>query len=189
MVKEEIGAIVVSPRLLRIAHQAYPLANISRVQTLRLRWTGKDATAYPLREVFGLALLVALVGAALAGVVPELGLDRDVRVLVERFAAALAIVVAVRVVYLLVLVVRRLFRRRQYVLVIETAGTQVTALTSTDREEIFAIERQVVGYIENPPKDQRVIKVKNVYNGHRIGKGAHVGGSLGDVVGRDKVGS
>lgn len=189
MAKEEIGAIVVSPRLLRIAHQAYPLANISRVQTLRLRWSGKDATAHPLREVAGLVVFVALVGAAVAGVLPELRLGGDVEELVERFAAVLAVVVAVRVVYLLAVVVRRMFRRQQYVLVIETAGTQVTALTSTDRDEIFAIERQVVGYIEDPPKDERVIKVKNVYNGHRIGKGAHVGGGLGDVVGRDKVGS
>ncbi|CAL9655167.1 hypothetical protein SUDANB95_06729 [Actinosynnema sp. ALI-1.44] len=189
MAKEEIGAIVVSPRLLRIAHQAYPLANISRVQTLRLRWSGKDATAYPLREVFGLVVFGALVGAAVVGVLPELGLGGDVEELVERFAAVLAVVVALRVAHLLALVVRRLLRRRQYALVIETAGTQVAALTSTDREEILAVERQVVGCIENPPKDERVIKVKNVYNGHRIGRGAHVGGGLGDVVGRDKVGS
>ncbi|XVV04134.1 DUF6232 family protein [Actinosynnema sp. CA-248983] len=189
MGREEIGAIVVSPRLLRIAHQAYPLANISRVQTLRVRWSGKDATAYPLREVFGLVALMALVGAAVAGVVPELGLDNGVEALVGRFSAVLAVVVAVRMVYLLAVVVRRMFRRPQYVLVIETAGTQVTALSSTDRDQIHEIERKVVGYIENPPERPQTIKVKNVYNGHRIGKGARVGGGLGDVVGRDKVGS
>ncbi|MEJ2852755.1 MULTISPECIES: hypothetical protein [unclassified Saccharothrix] len=45
---------------------------------------GEDATAHPPREVVG---LVVLVGAALIGDVPELGLDRDAEVLVERFVA------------------------------------------------------------------------------------------------------
>lgn len=44
MAKKRVGEIRISKRIVQIGHEVYPLANISRVQTLRLVPGGKHAT-------------------------------------------------------------------------------------------------------------------------------------------------
>jgi hypothetical protein len=165
MAKEKVDEIRISKRTVRIGHQVYPLANISRVQTLRLVWGGKLATFYPLREIIVLLFLL-LVAGGIAGAANAAG--------VRQFATGAAILVGVRMTYLLcVLLYRLLIRRPNYALVLETAGTQYTALQGTDDHEIHRIEGEIVNAIEDPPLHERIL---------------HVSGDLviGDKVGRDK---
>jgi len=172
--KKKVGEIRIAKRIVTIGHETYPLANISRVQTLRVVWRGKLATLYPLREITVLLLLggtIALVlqraGSRLAGADAET---------VRRIGTAFVALLAVRAAYLLgVLLYRLLFRRKRYALLIETAGTQYTALSGTARNEIHRIQAELVAAIEDPPSTERIL---------------HVGGDLvvGDKFGGDKVG-
>ena len=52
-------------------------------------------------------------------------------------------------VYLLISFLYHLFRRRQYALIIETAGAQYTALTGPDVTEIDRIMGEIVSAIED----------------------------------------
>lgn len=52
-----------------------------------------------------------------------------------------------------------LFRRRQYALIIETAGAQYTALTGPDVTEIDRIMGEIVSAIEDPPDSERILQV------------------------------
>lgn len=163
MAKEKVSEIRISKRIVRIGHQSYPMANISRVQTGQVVWRGKLATFYPLWEItFWLLILVvgSVVGTALGAPPFLLG-----------FAA---ILVAVRMAYLLlVLCYRVLARRWKYALVIETAGTQYTALRGTNQDEIHRIESEIISAIEDPPLHEVVLQL----NGDFV---------MGDKVGRDK---
>ncbi|MCF3135069.1 DUF6232 family protein [Streptomyces olivochromogenes] len=170
MAKRRVGEIRIAKRVVTIGHQTYPLANISRVQTLRVVWRGKLATFYPLREI---VLLLPAV-AALVLVLPQVDLRFDYVETVRRIADAAAALIAVRVAYLVcVLLYRLLIRRTRYALLIETAGTQYTALSGTDHGEIHRIQAEIVAAIEDPPSTERIL---------------HVRGDLvmGDKVGRDK---
>ncbi|MFI6921837.1 DUF6232 family protein [Nonomuraea spiralis] len=173
MAKEHIGEIRISKRTVRIGHEVYPLANISRVQTLRLVWSGKYATLYPLRQIAVLVLLVGAVVVAARMVLPRLDLDADLDIeeAARQFAMGVFILGGIRLAYLLfVLFYRLLVRRTRYALVIETAGTQYTALSGTDNHEIHRIKGEIVGAIEDPPSGDRIIQVH------------------GDLVAGDKVG-
>ncbi len=71
MTKEKLGEIRINRRTLRIGHQVYPLANISRVQTLREAWRGRRATWYPIWQIAVVGLLNLANRAALAtGITP-----------------------------------------------------------------------------------------------------------------------
>ncbi|MEO3855356.1 DUF6232 family protein [Acrocarpospora sp. B8E8] len=176
MGKQHVGEIRISKRVVRIGHEVYPLANISRVQSLRLVWGGRLATFYPLK---GIAVALAVVGAVAGvafGVLPGLDVDAgyNLEEAAAQFAMAAVVVGGLRVAYLLVvLVYRLLFRRPRYALTIETAGTQFTALSGTDRDEIHRIKGEIVDAIEDPPTQERIVQVR----GDLV---------MGDKVGRDK---
>lgn len=177
MAKEKVGEIRISKRIVRIGHQVYPLANISRVQTLRLVWRGRLATFYPLQEITVLLVVVGVIVGAAEVVLPELDLNVDFTVekAAQQFATVAAILAGVRMAYLLlVLFYRLLLRQQYYALVIETAGTQYTALHGTDLDEIHRIEGVIVNAIEDPPSHEQTVKIR---------------GDLvtGDKVGRDKI--
>lgn len=162
MAKEQVGEIRISKRIVRIGHEVYPLANISRVQTLRVVWRGKLATFYPLRQIATLLLIGGLIVGVAVVLLPELGVraDFDVEEAARQFAAVAAVLAGIRVAYLLgVLFFRLLIRRKRYVLMIETAGTQYAALSGTDREELQRIKGEIVDAIEDPPSEERVIQV------------------------------
>lgn len=64
--------------------------------------------------------------------------------------------VVARVLYLLgALVYGRL--RSRYALIIETAGTEFTALTGRDPHELERIKREITHALENPPNSERVL--------------------------------
>ncbi|GAA0403229.1 hypothetical protein Acor_33560 [Acrocarpospora corrugata] len=158
MAKKKVGQIRISKRVVQIGHQVYPLANISRVQSLRVVWVGKSATFYPLRQIVGTALLA---GAILAGitVVPDLNLDFEIGEMSQQAFNGVAVLAGLRIAYLLMVLLYRMLRRQQYSLVIETAGTQFTALSGTDLQEIQRIKDEIVGAIEDPPTEERTIQV------------------------------
>ncbi|MGH3975263.1 MAG: DUF6232 family protein [Pseudonocardiaceae bacterium] len=167
MRKEKVGEIRISKRIVRIGHQVYPLANISRVQTLRLVRVGKLATFYPLREIAVFLLVVgAIVGAAVV-VLPKLDLNVETAREYANVAASLA---GVWITYLLFVLFYRLWiRRSHYELVIETAGTQYAALRGTNRDEIHRVEGEIVNALEDPPDRERIVHI------------------IGDFVNGDKV--
>lgn len=172
--KKKVGEIRIAKRIVTIGHETYPLANISRVQTLRVVWRGRLATLYPLREITALLLLGGAIAVVLQRAGSRLaGADAET---VRRIGTALVGLLALRTAYLLgVLLYRLLLRRKRYALLIETAGTQYTALSGTARDEIHRIQAAIVAAIEDPPAKERIL---------------HVGGDLvvGDKFGGDKVG-
>ncbi|MEU5433230.1 DUF6232 family protein [Streptomyces sp. NPDC020719] len=176
--KKKVGDIRIAKRVVTIGHETYPLANISRVQTLHVVWRGKVATFYPLREI---AVLLPLCGA-IALVLPRIGLGSRLGAAdtetVRRVATAFAALLAVRIAYLLgVLLYRLLFRRKPYALLIETAGTQYTALSGTARDEIQRIQAAIVAAIEDPPSTEQILHVRgDLVMGDKFG---------GDKIGRD----
>jgi hypothetical protein len=162
MAKKRIGEIIISKRVVRIGHEVYPLANISRVQTVRLVPGGKDATLYPLHQIIILlALLAGVVGAALV-VLPELGVDVGfgLEEAARQFAVIATVVAGIRLAYLLfALFYRLLLRPKRYALILETAGTQYTALSGTDAGEIHRIKDKIVAAIEDPPATEERIQI------------------------------
>lgn len=158
MANERVGEIWINTRTVRIGHQVYPLANISRVQTVRVVWAGRSSTFYPIKEITVLVVLFAALASAAVALLPKIGIVE------ERTARQVAMVVAVlfgvRVAYLVGLFLYRLlFRRKRYALLVETAGTQYTALSGTDRAEVHRIEGEIVGAIENPPVREYSVQI------------------------------
>lgn len=155
MAREQVGEIRINPRTIRIGHQVYPLANISRVQTVQVTWAGKRATSYPAKKlvVWG-ALFAVVAGAILAGA-PAVDLDDEVT---TRLLIGASAVFGARICYLvLLLAYRLLLRRKHYALLLETAGTQYAALSGTDQGELHRIQHELVGAIEHPPTQERIV--------------------------------
>ncbi|WP_061294886.1 DUF6232 family protein [Herbidospora cretacea] len=150
MARKRVGEIRISKRIVRIGHEVYPLANISRVQTLRLVYKGRLATFYPLGELVVVAALAYGASFVAEEVLPEAR---------EYLPVALAVAGIWGAWLVLLFLYRLIIRRTRYALMIETAGTQFTALSGTDRQEIHRIEGLVVGAIEDPPDSERVIQV------------------------------
>jgi Family of unknown function (DUF6232) len=102
-------------------------------------------------------LFAGLAGAALA-VMPNL--DHSQEELARQIATVGAVLFGIRVAYLLLLFLYRLlFRRKRFALLVETAGTQYTALSGTDWAEVHRIERKIVGAIENPPVREQIVQL------------------------------
>ena len=156
MAREQVGEIRINPRTIRIGHQVYPLANISRVQTVQVTWAGKRATSYPAKKIVVWGVLFAVVAAAVLVGAPALELgDEQVR---DRLLVGAVALFGVRIGYLvLLLAYRLLLRRKHYALLLETAGTQYAALSGTDQGELHRIQREIVGAIEHPPTQERVL--------------------------------
>ncbi|GAA0390713.1 hypothetical protein GCM10009530_47430 [Microbispora corallina] len=183
MGRERVGEIRISRRTVQIGHEVYPLANISRVQSLRLVWGGRLATLYPLRQI-AVTLLLAAVVVAAAGLVPRLGLDTGVDLddLSRQVAAGAAVLAGVRIAYLLLVLLHRLLvRRSRYALMIETAGTQYAALSGTDENEIHRIKGEIVRAIEDPPAHDRVVQVHgDLVIGEKVGRDKYQVGGAGN---------
>jgi len=109
--------IYVSTGTVRIGHQTYPLANIARLQVFRVRWTGQGR----LWEL-GKPLLALGLGLAVLLVQQSRG---------STLTATEAILALVGGLTWLIVAVARMKERLS--LVIETAGGQTTARTSTRR--------------------------------------------------------
>jgi hypothetical protein len=175
----QVGEIRISKRVVRVGHQTYPLANISRVQTLRLVWRGRWTTWYPIGEIIVLCALA--LGIAVAAQHLRFG----------QAGVVLTALIAVRVVFMLcVFLYRLVFRRRRYALMLETAGTQYTALSGTDLGEIRRIESVIVGAIENPPEREHVVQIHgDLVMGNKEGNRFVNFGRIGDIGGDLSVGN
>lgn len=183
MAQSQIGEIRISKRVVRVGHQAYPLANISRVQTLKLVWRGRWTTWYPIGEIIVLCALALGIAAA----AENLRFDRD---LISQVSIVLIVLIAVRVAFMLcVFVYRLVFRRRRYALMLETAGTQYTALSGTDLGEIRRIEGEIVGAIEDPPDHEYTVQIHgDLVLGNKEGNRFLNFGRIGNVGGDLTVG-
>lgn len=182
MAKKRVGEIRINRRIIQIGHQFYPLANISRVQTLKEAWRGSLATFYPLWTMIVVLLVVGSTVYMATDVIPTLDLqtldlqtDLDVKQAGRQLAAgAVAVGGALIVCLLLVLFYRLLLRRPRYALVLETAGTQYTALTGTDRHEVERITHEIVAAITNPPSYERILQLSgDVVIGDKVARDKH----------------
>lgn len=164
MSQDRVGNIRISRRLLRIGDQAYPLANIARVQTLWIKWSRNIAT---FREFVGLLLIIGVsvfVSPVLTGSVHML--------------AMIVIVIAG-----IVVLSRLVARQRRFVLVIETAGAQIAALSGKAEPEIRRLAHAVVEAIENPPDQERVLQVSgDIVMGDKIGRDKYLQGGSGNSI-------
>lgn len=148
MAHEQVGRIVISRRTVHIGHQVYPLGNISRLETSEAVPEGRDATYFPLR---GIGLLV-LLGGAITVAVGE-----------GTVVGMVIFLIGIAIAYLLgVFLYRLLIRKPRYKLTIETSGNQYTALIGTDRAEIKRVANGIVGAIDNPPVQDRIIEIKHL---------------------------
>jgi hypothetical protein len=153
MARTGTAEIRINRRTLRIGHEVYPLANISRVQTVQLSYAKTPAQA-----LTGIVVML-LVGAVAAAVVSNAGVT-----VAQQAATVVLALVGLRLLYLVVVLVRRLLRRPVFCLLVEASGTQFTALSSHDRRVVHEIADLVVGAIENPPSHEIVRHVHNVFN-------------------------
>lgn len=170
MPEDRVDKIRISERLLRIGNQAYPLANIGRVQTLWIQWGHRIAT---FREFVGLLVVISV----LVFVLPGLGLEED---------SASALTVTVVVIAGLVVLSRLLNRERRFVLLIETTGAQTAALAGKAGQaerEIREIEQAVVTAIENPPAHEQVLQVSgDIVMGDKINRDKYQQGGSGNSI-------
>ncbi|WP_062431075.1 DUF6232 family protein [Herbidospora daliensis] len=154
MAKKRVGEIRISKRIVRIAHEVYPLANISRVRTMRVVYKGRLSTFYPLGQLVVVAALAAAASFVAEEVLPE---AREYLPTVLAVAGVWGGLLALWFLY------RLIFRRTRYSLVIETAGTQYTALWGTDLDELRHIEGLIVAAIEDPPATEERYTFNNAF--------------------------
>jgi uncharacterized protein DUF6232 len=169
---------ILGRRIVRIGHEVFPLANISRVRTLQVARPGKLAPWYPLR---GITILVVVTGAIAAiglGLLPRLGLSApfDVGQVEGLVVAVVGGLAGLRVAWLLCVVFYRVARRPRYTLVLETGGTQHTVLSGTDPAELDRVKWEIVQAVQHPPTHDRLV---------------HLSGDVvyGDKIARDKYAS
>lgn len=153
--------IRINKRTVRIGHEVYSLANISRMQTVRLGYTKKQSLFKPVKDMIGALFFVVVASVILTAS----GVDKA-----QQIKEWIYLLGALYVVYLLILLIYRLFRRPIYVLLIETAGTQFTLLGSYDQGTVRMIENEVVDAIENPPVEEKILHVGDVILGDKIGR-------------------
>ncbi len=164
MSQDNVGTITISRRLLEVGGQVYPLANISRIQNLRVEWSRKVTTGRQI-GVFGLALALVYFG------LPELIGSQE----------ATSLVVLLIIGALAVIVYRTVSRQKRHVLVIETSGGQSTALASKRREEIDRLQYEITEAIENPPSQERVIQLSgDVVMGDKVGRDKYEQSGIGN---------
>jgi hypothetical protein len=144
--------IAINTRTLRIGHQTYQLANLARVQTLLLpkppeAGKGNKGLAWLGAIAVFLIIGVFAAGAAGSGGLSGLGLLLAV-------GAGVGIYLATKKPY-----------QPMYALVLETTGAPVTALVSPDVQELERISGIIVAAIENPPRSEQLIQIRNVVLG------------------------
>ncbi|MEU6622098.1 DUF6232 family protein [Streptomyces litmocidini] len=143
MARRKVIRVEVSKRVLWIGASAYPLQNIARATTVRIKPPRARAVGNFVKAVLvtGLLLVAAL---ALAQSGELSGSDRE---LITRGAGVTAaVLVAAFLVRLLVV----LFTRTYYALVVETSGNPLTLLASLDRDEVHQLVRDIMRAIEDP---------------------------------------
>ncbi|MEV4443126.1 DUF6232 family protein [Streptomyces sp. NPDC049577] len=174
MAKRYVGEIIISQRVVEIGHEVYPLANISRVRTAELVWRGRHATLHPLRQLLLLAIAYVLFLAATR--------RAPARVPVGDHLDAVSWIAGVLGLYFVAVLFYRVFlRRTRYALLVETSGTQYTALSGTDLAEIRRIKSIIVEAIEHPPAQAMSVEVHgDVVVGDKVGRDQFKAGAGGN---------
>lgn len=158
MAKKGTAEIRINRRTLRIAHEVYPLANISRVRSVQIVY--RKTAWHALGSIVVTLVVVAVGWSLLRATGPT---DS------EELAQLLLVIAGLYLTYLLAVLVHRLLRRPIFSLMIETAGTQFTLLSSHELSTIRLIEDAVVDAIENPPEQERILHVGDVIVGDKFG--------------------
>jgi hypothetical protein len=153
------NTITITGHLVRIGPESYPLANISRLQKHRMVWQRYAWTNGYRKAAY------AFLAACVLLLLNESAFDGDSGVRAVAFVLILAAIGMV--------VFTLANRQLRLTLVIETAGSQATAVSSAVDAPIHHLEHEVLTAIENPPAEPRTVAI---------------GGDLviGDKVGRDK---
>jgi hypothetical protein len=148
--KQHLG-VRLNKHTLKIGKQVYQLRNLARVQLAKAKYRGHW---YAHRAVWqgaaGLVLLLflnALLHNAQAGL-----LSQTLRVLNLPALFAIILVTIVRVA-------RDSIRRPRYVLLLETTGRPVGALTSTNREQLERLADAIADALENPPQSPQEFRI------------------------------
>jgi hypothetical protein len=141
-----------------IGAQTYQLRHIARVQRWELRPAyGMLASRY-LRRGVGMLVALVIANAFLVAAHTPVPLLQVVDVL-----AACAILAVTGVGF-----ARAVTVRRRHVLLVETTGRPIGALSSDKRETIDNLVAEITDAMENPPDSPRVIHVGNVILGDQI---------------------
>ncbi len=160
MAKREVINVRVSRRILWVGAEAYPLHNIARATTVRIRPRRMDA----LGQFLGYGLILVIVSGVILSAASHGELaDADAGVvsdLVLLLDCVLGFVLVARLVSVLVTPV-------YHALVIETAGTPYTALVSTDKSVVSRLVFQIMDAIDNPEAEFQ-IQVENYHIGDKI---------------------
>ena len=160
MAKREVINVRVSRRILWVGAEAYPLHNIARATTVRIR----PRRMVALGQFLAYALVLLIVSAGVVSSASHRELANagagTVTNLVLFLDCALGFVLVVRLVSVLVTPV-------YHALVIETAGTPYTALVSTDKAVVSELVFRIMDAIDNPEAEFQV-QVENYHIGDKI---------------------
>jgi hypothetical protein len=151
--------IRLNKRTLRIGGQVYPLANISRVQAVRIGTVKSRPIWRFVKGTLGISVVAVAAAAVTTRAVP----DRP------SLPAVILAAAGSWIGLLLLILLYRLAKRPVYALAIETAGTQYTVLSSYRRDDIQMLETEVVAAIEDPPDRERVLHIDNVIQNNLSG--------------------
>ncbi|MFF7444200.1 DUF6232 family protein [Streptomyces sp. NPDC008122] len=143
MARRKVITVRVSKRVLWIGAEAYPLQNIARATTVRIKPPRARAVGRFLKYVLITALLAAG-GLAVARSGEVTDSDRE---LITRGVTVTASVLGAAFLLQLIVV---LVTRTYYALVIETSGNPRTVLASVDRNEVHELVRDIMRAIDDP---------------------------------------
>ncbi|WP_426366296.1 DUF6232 family protein [Streptomyces sp. E-08] len=143
MARRKVITVEVSRRVLWIGAEAYPLQNIARATTVRIKPQRAKAVGRFLKSVLVTGIL-AVAGLAVAQSGEVSGDDQE---LITRGVAVTASVLVAAFLLPLIVV---LLTRTYYALVIETSGNPRTLLASLDRNEVHELVRDIMRAIEDP---------------------------------------
>ncbi|MEV6326792.1 DUF6232 family protein [Streptomyces sp. NPDC051909] len=143
MARRKVIRVEVSKRVLWIGGEAYPLQNIARATTIRIKPPRARAVGRFVKYVLITGLLAAVaLTVAQSGEVS--GSDR------ELITQGTAVTAGVLVAGFLLQLIGVLVTRTYYGLVIETSGNPRTLLASVDRQEVHALVRDIMRAIDDP---------------------------------------
>lgn len=174
-VKHRDVKIRISQRILWVEQQAYPLAQVTRVQPIELR-SNRRRMVLTYGGKAAATIVIAVVGLMFLGSFGQ--------AISPTISMVFGIVMLVILVAHTVRLVRRLTRSHLYILSVASAGRPHAAVVSTNKELVHDLSTRVIDAIDNPNAEFE-IRVDHV----EILHGDKVGGDKygGDRVEGDKV--
>ncbi|MEU7292746.1 DUF6232 family protein [Streptomyces exfoliatus] len=143
MARRKVIKVEVSKRVLWIGAEAYPLQNIARATTIKIKPPRARAVGRFVKSLLVTGLLAAAaLAAAQAGEVSS----SDRELVTQGVAITAAVLVAAFLLQLIVVLLTRTY----YALVIETSGNPRALLASVDRNEVHQLVRDIMRAIEDP---------------------------------------